>query len=181
MKQENQIWRAIRQRKVQAFHRLYFHLYDNLFHYGLQQLKDRSQTCICINEVFAELWEKALSLPPVENVEGYVFIIFKRKIFHYLKKKRLLIALPDNDMEALMERDSSYEDMIILMQSEEEAKIKISQALRKLTARQKQIIRLRYYHDLSINTIAQRLAISHRTVYNTLQNAIVTLRKELKS
>ncbi len=181
MKQENQIWGAIRQRKVQAFRKLYFRLYDNLFHYGLQQLKDRSQTCTCINEVFTELWEKAYSLPPVDNVEGYVFIIFKRKIFHHLKQKRLIIALPDNDMEALMEGDCSYEEMIILMQTEEEAKTKVSRALGKLTSRQIEIIRLRYYHDLSISKIAQKLAISHRTVYNTLQNAIVTLRKELKS
>lgn len=182
MKEGNNLWEAVRQRQSEAFRQLYFQLYDRLFRYGLQQLKDREQTCLCINEVFSELWEKAFSLPAVENINGYVFIIFKRKIIHYFKQKNTpLTALPDNELEAVMDKDCSYETMLILMQTREEERRKIDRALQQLTARQKEIIRLRYYLGYSINEIAQKLTLTTRTVYNTLHSAIASLRKELTS
>lgn len=180
MKRKNYLWNAVRQQKSGAFRQLYFQLYDSLFQYGLQQLNDKMQTGICINEVFAELWEKAPALPAVDNVEGYIFIIFKRKIFHYLKKKQTIIALTEDEMESQMENVCSYEEMVILMQTKEEEKTKIMHALSELTDRQREMIRLKYYLGSSVSEIAQKLNLTHRTVYNTLHSAIATLRKVLK-
>src|SRR5699024_7625326 len=107
----------------EAFRTLYFQCYDLLFKFGIQKLKgDQMKVTAFIDELFAEFWERGPSLPPVENMEGYVFIIFKRKIFHHLKQKKELHLVSDAYLEKELETELPYEKLLIRMQTEQELK-----------------------------------------------------------
>lgn len=153
--------------------------YDHLFRFGLRMIPDGSIAMECINELFTEVWNRRERLPEVEQVSGYLFVIFKRKLSRRVSRRQPVLSLPEEDMLSFPHNDSSYEDLLIAMQSEEERKMKVRMALGKLTGRQKELIRLRYYDDLSLEEISEKLQISLRTIYNTMHTAISTLRKEL--
>lgn len=173
------LWNEVRCSNEQALQQLYMQNYDHLFRYGLRMIPDSSVAMACINELFTEVWNRRDRLPEVEQVRGYLFVIFKRKLSRYVSRKQPVLSFSEDDMLFFSQSDSSYEDMLIAMQTEEEQKIKVRAALDKLTARQKELIRLRYYDNLSLEAIAEKLQISLRTVYNTLHTAISILRKEL--
>jgi RNA polymerase sigma-70 factor (ECF subfamily) len=153
--------------------------YDHLFRYGLRMIADRSVSMDCINELFTEVWDRRHRLPEVEQVRGYLFVIFKRKLSRHVTRRQPVLSLAEEDMLSFPHNDSSYEELLIAMQSEEEKKMKVRMALDHLTGRQKELIRLRYYDNLSMEEISEKLQISLRTIYNTMHSAITILRKEL--
>lgn len=174
------LWNEIRYSNERAFYQLYMGCYDDLFRYGLHLSGDKAQVKACINEVFAELWEKRAYLPDVEKPDGYLFIIFKRKMLRLVQKKQVVYCLPDEAITAFSNEAPSYEELLINSQAEAEQRLRIQRALDALTFRQKEIICLRYYEGLSLEEISDRLQISMRTVYNTVHSAITLLRKELQ-
>ncbi len=176
------IWEAVRNREEAVFKALYFRCYDLLFKYGIQKLDgDQMRVAAVINEVFAEIWERGPALPPVENIEGYLFIMFKRKLFRDLKQTKAFRLVPDSYLEKEMETTLSYENLLIKMQTEEVLKKKITHALEALTPRQLEIIRLKYFQELSIKEISHKLQLAPRTIYNTLHRGLKILRNELEA
>lgn len=173
------LWNEIRYGNERALYQLYMGSYDHLFRYGLHQVNDRAKVMGCINELFAEIWTKKENLPEVEKVSGYLFIIFKRKISRLVSRNEPVYSLPDEGLIAISSGDSSYEELLIASQAEEEKKVWIRSALNKLTPRQKELIRMKYYEGMTMEEISDRLNISLRTIYNTLHAAITILRKEL--
>ncbi len=174
------LWNEIRYGNERALYQLYISGYDTLLRYGLHASGDRVKAMDCINEVFTEIWTKRDRLPDVKEVRSYVFTIYKRKLFHLIHHKRLVYSFPDENVFPSSENESSYEDMLIALQSEEEKKKRIRLALVKLTSRQKELIRMRYFDEMSLDEIAGKLNLSLRTIYNTFHSAIATLRKEME-
>jgi RNA polymerase sigma-70 factor (ECF subfamily) len=69
-----------------------------------------------------------------------------------------------------------YEDLLIAFQQSEEKKIELKAALKKLTKKQLEIIKLRFFDNLSYAEIALQTSLSQRTVYNLVYEAIRHLR-----
>lgn len=180
MRQENHtewLWQEIRFGNVQALSQLYSITFNDLYRYGIKILKDKAITLQHIDEVFVDVWIKQKRLPEVENVNGYLFIILKRKIFHHLKELNTQKIFSTGTLEEMPE--DSYEELLIASQTKDEMKNRISAALQKLTERQKELIQMRYFEELSFEEISQKAGISLRTIYNTIHNAIIILRSEL--
>lgn len=175
------LWNEIRYGNELALQQLYRHTYDSLFRYGLHLTGDRIKTMECINEMFTEVWVKRERLPEVQRVEGYLFISYKRKLSRHIRQHQKVVSLPEEDFARIDSNDQSYEELLIAMQTKEEMKSRVQKALNKLTPRQKELISLKYYEEMTMEEIADRLDISMRTIYNTLHAAISILRKELSA
>lgn len=173
------LWNEIRYGNERALYQLYMHNYDHLFRFGLHAIADREKVMESINEVFTEIWAKHNRLPEVEKVQSYLFIIFKRKLSHKLIPEKVFYLTEDAEDSQVTELEFSYEELLIASQTEEEMKMRVQNALDKLTPRQKQLIRLRYYEGLALEDISQKLDLSLRTIYNTIHSAMNILRKEL--
>jgi RNA polymerase sigma-70 factor (ECF subfamily) len=173
------LWNEIRCDNEHALQQLYMHCYDHLFRYGLHLTGDRFQSMECINEVFTEIWIKRDRLPEVKHVQGYLFIMLKRKLSRTIRQRHTVLSMPEEDLMLLDQNDPSYEELLIAFQFEEEKKLRVRLALDQLTPRQKELIRMRYYEERSIEDIADCLQISLRTIYNTIHSAVTILRKEL--
>ncbi|MGH2644194.1 MAG: RNA polymerase sigma factor [Chitinophagaceae bacterium] len=174
------LWNEIRYGNERALYQLYMTRYDSLVRYGLYVSGDKTKATDAINEVFTEIWIKRDRLPDVKEVGSYLFIIFKRKLSRLVHHKHTVLLLPEEEVLPELQQDGSYEDMLIALQSEEEQKLRVRHALLKLTSRQKELIHLRYFEEMSIDEIADKLNLSLRTIYNTLHSAISTLRKEME-
>ncbi len=163
-----------------AFLTLYQSHYQALFCYGFSLSADRELTKDCIQELFLEIWNSRPSLnKEVKNVRSYLFTWLRRKISRELArlaKEKIADELADEYPFLQL----SYEELLIAFQQSEEKKEQLRAALKKLTKKQLEIIRLKFFENLSYRTIAAQTALTPRTVYNLVYEAIRHLREAMK-
>jgi RNA polymerase sigma factor (sigma-70 family) len=154
--------------------------YQALFCYGFSLSVDRELTKDCIQELFVEIWSTRYSLNrDVKNVRSYLFTWLRRKISRELSRlaKESVFNESNEDSASIQ---ASYEELLIAFQQSDEKKKQLRLALAKLTRRQLEIIRLKFFENLSYRAIAERKSIAPRTVYNTIYQSIRQLRESMK-
>ena len=160
-----------------AFLSIYESHYQALFSYGFSLTASKEQTKDCIQELFLEIWNKHDSInKDVVNIRSYLFTWLRRKIskeFKRLDGEKCTSELIDNFSDNVL----PYEDLLIAFQQSEEKKDKLSAALKKLTKKQLEVIRLKYFENLSYEEIAVKTSRTQRTVYNLVYEAIHHLRE----
>jgi len=162
-----------------AFVAIYHNHYRALFLYGFSLTADRELTKDCIQDLFLDIWHTRSSLnKEVVNIQSYLFTWLRRKI----TKTQVKIAKETKSVHLGEAKDSHqfcYEDLLIAFQQTEEQKQKLSRALNSLTKKQLEIIRLKFYENLSYEAIAQKTSLTTRTVYNVIYEAIQRLRESV--
>jgi len=161
-----------------AFLTIYKDHYTTLFQYGFSLTCDKELTKDCIQELFLEIWKTRSSLTKeVENVRAYLCTWLRRKIsksITRLSKEKLTNGLAKIfDLVEL-----SYEELLIEFQQTEEKKERLNRALNKLTKKQIEVIRLKFFENLSYPAIADKTSLTTRTVYNIIYEAIHHLRED---
>ena len=158
-----------------AFLTIYQNHYQALFSYGFSITTDKELTKDCIQELFLEIWKTRITLnKEVGNIRSYLFTWLRRKISYALSrlaKAKSLVGMQDPTLN-----QSSYVDLLIAFQQSEEKKDHLRVALKKLTKKQLEIIRLKFFDKLSYAEIAAKTSLAPRTVYNLIYEAIRHLR-----
>ena len=162
-----------------AFLDLYKSHYQALFSYGLTLTSNRELTKDCLQELFLEIWYKQSSLnKEIINVRSYLFTWLRRKIFRELA---LLSGktVTDEMVESFATKELCYEELLIAFQQSEEKKEQLTNALKKLTKKQLEIIRMKFFENLSYAEIAAKTSLAPRTVYNLIYEGIRLLRENM--
>ena len=161
-----------------AFLTIYQNNYQALFCYGFSITADRELTKDCIQELFLEIWKTRITLnKEVGNIRSYLFTWLRRKISYALSrlaKAKALVLTQDATLN-----QSCYMDLLIAFQQSEEKKDQLRDALKKLTKKQLEIIRLKFFDHLSYAEIASKTSLAPRTVYNLIYEAIRHLRENM--
>src|SRR6185312_4930381 len=170
-------WKEMKEGNKNAFLIIYRQNYRHLFSYGFSLCTDKELTKDCIHEMFLELWSKRTSVTSeIQNVRSYLFTWLRRKISHTQS-----LAKKENSLEeysrSIDNYEKSYEDLLIAFQDTEEQKEKLRRALNNLTKKQLEIIRLKFFDNLSYEAISEKTSLTTRTVYNTIYEAISRLRE----
>ncbi|MFC3198944.1 sigma-70 family RNA polymerase sigma factor [Parapedobacter deserti] len=155
--------------------------YDDFYRLGLHWYKTPDFVKECIHNLFLELWKDWERREHVNNKKQYVIAVYKRVCHKTFQDYDSKSAAPILQGDAVEPWEQSYEELLVISQSEEHTRDKLRAALERLTKRQKQIIELRFYKNQPISEIAILLSLTERTVYNTLHSAIRTLRSYLLS
>lgn len=173
-------WRVGKRRDRNAFLALYKSHYQALFSYGISLNANRELTKDCLQELFLEIWHKHSTLSKeIKNVRSYLFTWLRRKIFHELTIQS--VDTRRNEMAASFAmKELCYEELLIAFQHSEEKKEKLRSALKKLTKQQLEMIRLKFFENLSYSEIAARTSLTPRTIYNLIYQAIRRLRESMK-
>lgn len=163
----------------EAFLTIYHNHFRALFYYGFSLTADRELTKDCIQELFLDIWNTRPTLnKEVENIQSYLFTWLRRKISRtqsrLLKEKSNERSRIDND-----HKESCYEELLIAFQQTEEKKEQLSRALGTLTKKQLEIIRLKFFENLSYAAISEKTSLTTRTVYNIIYEAISRLRESM--
>ena len=163
-----------------AFLTLYQSHYQALYSYGYSLTTDSELTKDCIQELFLEIWNRRRSLNKhVKNVRSYLFTWLRRKIsqeFTRISKEKLADYIKKEPVFA----ELSYEELLIAFQQSEEKKDQLKTALKKLTRKQLEIVRLKFFENLSYREIAAKTSLTPRTVYNLMYEAIHHLREAMR-
>ena len=163
----------------EAFLAIYHDQYRVLFYYGFSLTADRELTKDCIQEIFLDIWNRRSTLnKEVENIQSYLFTWLRRKISRtqcrLSREKSHERAGQDNDT-----KEFCYEELLIAVQQTEEKKEQLSRALGTLTKKQLEIVRLKFFENLSYAAISEKTSLSTRTVYNIIYEAINRLRESM--
>ena len=163
-----------------SFLTIYQTYYQALFCYGFSLSVDRELTKDCIQELFVEIWNTRSSLNrEVKNVRSYLFTWLRRKISRELSRLAKQTAFNDATEESESVQ-ASYEELLIAFQQSAEKKAQLRSALAKLTKKQLEIIRLKFFENLSYSAIAAKKSLTPRTVYNSIYESIRQLRESMK-
>jgi len=173
-------WEQMRLGDKQALFELYNSMYFHLIRFGLKINADDELVKDCVNQVFLNLWDKRARLVPVDNVKAYLMTSLKRCMLDQLAYLDKMSVAVTNMTAGAAQNELSYEEIIIQLQDNDEMRNKLRLAIAKLTPRQMELIQLRFFEGLSYEQIAEKTSQTVKTAYNTIYDAIKTLRKLLK-
>ena len=181
LKDDGQIWSELKNGNEQVLNFLFYKYYNDLYFYGTKLVTDRNLIIDTIQDVFTNLWEGRKKLSDVEHIKAYLFKVFRNRLLKAPSKKIILFALKDSGNVPDKAFVISHEDILI----EQETKAKISKSilavLEELSDKQKEILYLRFYCNLSNTEISDALSISKQSVSNLLNRSIIVFRKKIKN
>lgn len=173
-------WSDIVEGREEAFTMLYDLYSDLLYGYGMKIVPDEDVVMDAIQSLFMNIFEKRKHLSVPTSIAAYLCRSLKNILINELqsasvRNTRQLDETLKADYDFDLELDA--EGAMIAGENERE-RFDIFQAeLGKLSHQQREMLYLRYYKGLEIGEIAEILAVSKRTVYNTTNNALTRLRE----
>lgn len=174
------LWNAFASGDDEAFRQLYRRCYPELMAFGRKRTQDVERIKDAINQTFAYFWEKRDSLGRVTAARSYIYTSFSRKLSGLSDMNEGLLIpfdhLPDEPGDA----QASPEYLLIHRKEESSLQQHIALAISKLSARKRELIRLRYYEGLGYEEICRQTGLSSRTVYNKLHESVQFLKAELQ-
>lgn len=149
--------------------------YPELYRYGMRLVDNSEFVKDSIHDLFVHIWERRAFLGNTDNIRLYLLKSLRHRILRELERE---------SRHSFLDEDRVDEDYIIRSREEEIAiseeiirqKRKLGYSLRELTDRQREVIHLRYYEDLSNADIAVVMNISKPAVANLLHASLKALR-----
>lgn len=169
------LWEAYQQGDHQSFALLFRRYYEPLVHYGSKLTTNNDILEDCIQELFTELWQNK-SQTQVQSVKAYLFKSLKYKLFRAHQRKT---ASPFNENHSDVLFEISHETLLIGKEQDAEKTARVLQALGQLSNRQKEIIYLKFYQELSYEEVSEIMNINYQAARNLLYQSIKSLKKLL--
>lgn len=176
---ESKLWTNFKQGEESAFALIFRTYYESMFNYGKKFHKDNELIEDCIQELFLEIWKNRANLADIDNIKPYLLTAIRRKIIKQLDKNLKIKKLfsNNNDKEYKFEITFSYETELINAQSDQEKIQQLQEKLDKLPPRQKEILYLLFYQDMSYEEVSQIMGINYQSARNLVHRAIKILRE----
>jgi RNA polymerase sigma-70 factor (ECF subfamily) len=171
-------WNSLRNGDRQAMLALYRDHYVGLMNFGIRLTGNRELTKDCFTQVLLRLWDNRASLPQVGNIRSYLLSCMKHELLKELQSEKNA-GKRHQQAQSGEYAEPSYEEHIVALQINDELRCRLSQVLERLTEREKELLRLRYFEDKSYDEIAEHCNITKRTAYNIVFGALKTLKAEM--
>jgi RNA polymerase sigma factor (sigma-70 family) len=170
----------IRSGDYDAFTLLYNKYIRQLSQYGLKFTPDRCAVEDCLHDVFVWLWANRQKLNIHSSVKSYLFKSVRTTMLHWLQKQdRLQTLNPGDDQSYRFELQLTPETVFLHNEQHRQIRQQIESVLLTLTAKQKEVIYLRYYEGLNFEDIARNMNLSVKACYKLMGRAIAVLRENM--
>ncbi|MFL5744592.1 MAG: RNA polymerase sigma factor [Niastella sp.] len=171
---------AIRSGDYDAFTLLYNKYIQPLTQYGLKFITDLPAVEDCLHDVFVWLWANRQRLDLHTSVKSYLFKAVRTTMMHWLQKQNRLRGLnPGDEQGYLFELQLTPETRVLHNENQRQVRQQIESVLSTLTAKQKEVIYLRYYEGLNFEEIARNMNLTVKACYKLMGRAISILREKI--
>lgn len=180
---EAQLWNDFRKGDRSAFAFIYVKFFPILFSYGHRMCKDGDLVQDCIQDLFVELSTASGRLSETTSIRYYLYRCIRRKIADRLLKIRHQEIQPLDVYDHAAQGNDlilPIEFQQIELETASEKRLEILNALQFLTKKQRKVIQLRFYEDMSCKEISTRMSVNINTVYNLISLATSALRGMVK-
>lgn len=175
---DEKLWTDFRSGCDDCFKVIYDTHARELLIYGKRLNNDYDLVANCVQELFANLIDRRSHLGPTNNIRFYLIKSFRTVLIKELKKNKMVSAEPLK-IEREGEMQDSVEDQIIFEENNNERNDHLHSAISHLSPREREILYLKYYSNVSNKEIAELLSISYQSVKNTATRAIQKLKEEM--
>ena len=172
------LWHDLRNGEEAALAKLLRIYAKSLISYGRKMVNDDALIEDCIQEVFIQLWQYRQNLKEdVGSVKAYLFAAVRRRIISEIKKNET-VSFDDHisASESYFDIDFSIEEKIVKDETELQRVRLINERLNHLPKRQKEVVYLKFYKELSNQEIAETMGVKYQSVSNLVHEALTLLR-----
>ena len=173
---ESLLQQRLREDDEKALSYLFSTYYNILFRAGIRWSHDFHLAEESIQEVFQDLWKYRNTIGEIASFEAYLRVSLKNKIS---KKSKKRLEFKEDNIENFSFPEASYEQILIEQESSEFQKTQLKNALEELSPRQKEIIILKYFDELSYKEISDKTGMQVDSIYKILHEGIKRLKNLL--
>jgi len=159
------LWKEFVKGDMNSFRKIYESHYQILYNFGLKFLPD-FEVEDCIQSMFLYILQHRKSSKKVNNVKAYLLTSLRNNIYTFQKNKEFNYTFIEN---ILITEQISI--------SKEKLATEVQKILKKLTPRENEIIKLKYFQNYKNKEIAELLGIKYQTVRNILHNAFSKIKQ----
>lgn len=174
---ENEEFRElIRNWPAYAIQVLYRDYYSQLLRIAQRKTNDRKEAEDIVQEAFLEVWKKSAWLAEQKGllIGAYLVGIVRHKaISNYHQKTR------EWNQATGLDSTDSYQVWLTLT-SQESIRATLKDRVEALPERERECIRMKYFHDMSNEAIARELGVSKKTIEKYITRALKSLRNHTR-
>ena len=175
---------ALRNDDEAALNYLFTTYYNKLFRTGLKYGATSETTEEAIQSVFVDIWQYRKTLGEVQSFEAYLKGSLRKRITKMAEaNSKQRTSAPSvfpikNDEKAseILLSVEAYEQILIRQETNDTKRQQLTAALEQLTPRQKELVVLRYFEEMSYADIAQQTGLQTDSIYKTIHEALKRLR-----
>ena len=174
--QEKQIWQGLNQKDSKVYKYIYDAFYSDLVRYGLKICGDREVVQDALHDLMVQLYERKSSFQNEGKVKAYLLASLRNKLYDQLKKKA------NDEWDDIIDASLSVPntiEWIIGEEAREQDIRKVHQVIASLPPKQREVIHLRFYENVSLPEIAKIMQINYQSVQNLLQRSLKSLSENL--
>lgn len=173
------LWERVCLGDEEALEQFFVKTFDSLYSYGYRIIPNSENVRDAIQEVFFQIWKYRENLEKPKSVRAYIFISLRRELLNKKKASQRRIEIDKKyyaeEFDPLM-HFSNWEQILDL---EEEESKELKKAIEMLSARQREVIYLKYFEGMVTAEISEILQIRSQSIYNLAFDAINNLRSFL--
>lgn len=175
--EEKELWNKLRSGESQALELIYRECFEELYRYGKSFTKDLTAVEDCIQEMFIDIWNSRERLSETNAIKPYLYVALKRRIFQSSKKSKKTSEQEIDDMH--FQAELAIDQLMINNELKEEQSQALKTAFAKLSDRQKEILYLKYYSDMSYEQISETMDLNYQSARNLVSRALLKLSKQI--
>nr|WP_299385176.1 sigma-70 family RNA polymerase sigma factor [Allomuricauda sp.] len=172
---QERIWSKFKSGDTKAFESVYKLCIDDMYAYGLKLNSNKELVKDCIQQVFVDVYEHRNSISNPQNIKFYILKALKHAIYKRQKKENR-----KSNIEELSEIEFrtayNFEDKRIISEIDTQKHQLVKKALDSLSAKQREIMYLRFTMGLAYEEISDMVGIDHSSVRKQVYRSIKKLR-----
>ncbi|WP_200978900.1 RNA polymerase sigma factor [Echinicola sp. 20G] len=178
---DNQLWESILKGSDEALASLYSRYANKLYNYGTQITLDKDLAFDVVQDVFMYIVSKKLGLKKIESIKNYLYASYRRRLLRLMKRNRKIQLNGEYHRSDgfMVEMDESFYALSTPLTID--VKKMLEKICNDLPVRQREVITLYFFEELSYQEVAEIMDMSHvRSARNLLYKAIANMQKALK-
>ena len=171
-------WKRFQEGDYAALGEIFRKLYGELYYYGLKLIPREEVVRDTIQDIFVDIWSRKEKITKVNNIKAYLFVAVRHELLLQIKKLRIEDQVAPAGVEPFV---FSKEDFMVQEENDSSNRRLLGQSLQKLTDRQREVISLRFNHEMEFEDIAQIMRMNLQSVRNLLFRALQKIRSNMTS
>ena len=175
MQSDSEIIGRIRQGDKQEFEKLFRSSYVSLVRYAKTMIRDHDAAEEIVQDLFFRLWKDRQEMKIESSLNGYLFKAVHNRALHYIEHQKV-VSRHAGEIVAGAELTSEPVTEVIYYN---ELQARVARVLERLPERCSMIFRMSRFDGMKYNEIADKLAVSLKTVEADMGKALKEFRKAL--
>lgn len=176
---EADLWSEFLKGNEDAFKQIYQFYASALMRYGFKFTQDEEIIADTVQDLFVKLWKNRKTIKETASVKNYLYKSYRRILVEKLHFSSKVIAFPITDEIIQFNFELGHDHVLMRKERQAELQSALEKALSQMSNRQREMIYLKFYEDMSHEEIADTLGITVKGSYKLLYRALDSLRENL--